>query len=69
MQLVFSFSTLLASLVVALSLVNDVQARPVAARGAGMTTLPLKRITHGARSDVHPQIVSIVYATNIPRAV
>ena len=39
---------LLVSLVVALLLVNDVQSRPVAARGASMTALLLEHITHGA---------------------
>ena len=48
MQLDFSFSMLLASLVVALLLVNDVQSRLAAARGASMTAFLLKHIKHGA---------------------
>ncbi|KAH8117800.1 acid protease [Phellopilus nigrolimitatus] len=55
MQLVLSFSTLLASLLVALSLANDAAARPLK-RNAGMVTLPMKRISQ-ARNDVHPQLL------------
>lgn len=54
MQLLFSFSTLLASLLVAITLTSDVQAHPVR-RNGGMVTMPLKRIQ--ARGDVHPTIV------------
>jgi len=54
MQLVLSFSTLLASLLVAITLVQ-VDAAPFDA-SAGLKTLPLKRV-HQARDDVHPQIL------------
>lgn len=54
MQLGLSFSLLLASLLFSLS--SGVQAAP-AKRGAGMVTLPLKRI-HQVRDDIHPQVVS-----------
>ncbi|EJD06630.1 acid protease [Fomitiporia mediterranea MF3/22] len=55
MQLFVSFSTLLTSLLLAISLTGDVDARP-AKRDAGTITLPLKRMTQ-ARSDIHPQIL------------
>ena len=55
MQLVLSFSTLLASLLLALSLTENAVARPYR-RDAGIITLPLKRIPQ--RDDVHPQVVS-----------
>ncbi|KAL5525982.1 hypothetical protein ACEPAG_7320 [Sanghuangporus baumii] len=55
MQLIVSFSTLLASLLLAISLANDVEARPYR-RDVGMVNLPLKRIEQ-ARSDVHPQVL------------
>jgi len=51
MQLSFSFSTLLAGVLVAL-FAHDVQAVPVQPR---MVTLPLKRMEH--RSNAHPQIL------------
>ena len=54
MQLIGSFSALLASLLVASTLTGDVQAHPIR-RNAGMVTMPLKRIN--ARADVHPNIV------------
>ncbi|OBZ72300.1 putative aspartic-type endopeptidase CTSD [Grifola frondosa] len=56
MQLALSFTTLLASLLVVLSVTGDgVQAAP-ARRSGSMVTLPLKRI-HQARSDIHPQVL------------
>ncbi|THH03644.1 hypothetical protein EW145_g6119 [Phellinidium pouzarii] len=54
MQLVLSFSTLLASLLLAITLVSDVDARPYK-RDGGMVTFPVKRITQ--RSDIHPQVL------------
>ncbi|PAV16553.1 acid protease [Pyrrhoderma noxium] len=54
MQLVLSFSTLLASLLLALSLTENAVARPYR-RDAGIITLPLKRIPQ--RDDVHPQVL------------
>jgi len=54
MQIVHSFSTLLASLLVAITLVQ-VDAAPVDST-AGLRTLPLKRV-HQARDDIHPQIL------------
>lgn len=53
MQLTFSFSLLLATLLLTVS--SGVQAAP--ARRGGMVTLPLKRIPQ-ARDDIHPQVVS-----------
>lgn len=58
MQFGFTFTVLLASLLVAISPQN-VEAAP-AKRGAGLITLPLKRL-HGPRSDIHPQVVSFVH--------
>lgn len=55
MQFGFTFTVLLASLLVAISS-QTVEAAP-AKRGAGLITLPLKRL-HGPRSDIHPQVVS-----------
>ncbi|KLO12797.1 acid protease [Schizopora paradoxa] len=55
MQLVLSFSTLLASLLVAITLVQ-VDAAPVNNPRAGHITLPLKRV-HQARDDIHPQVL------------
>jgi len=55
MQLVLNFSVLLASLVVALSVVGTVEAAPIK-RNEGLATLSLRRITQ-ARSDVHPQML------------
>ena len=52
MQLGLSLSLLLASLLFSLS--SGVQAAPT--KRGGMVTLPLKRI-HGARDDIHPQVV------------
>ncbi|KAI5119836.1 hypothetical protein M0805_008402 [Coniferiporia weirii] len=54
MQLLVSFSTLLASLLLAITLASDVDARPFR-RNAGMITFPVKRIAQ--RSDIHPQIL------------
>ena len=54
MQLVVSFSTLLASLFVALALVGDAEALPTK-RNVGIVTLPMKRIAQDR--SVHPQIV------------
>lgn len=56
MQLTISFFALLVTVLVALS---DVEALP-AKRGAGMITLPLKRIQQPS-SDLHPQIVRIQF--------
>lgn len=56
MQLTFSFPTLLASLLVALALVNDASAVPVK-RTNGMVTLPIKRVAQ--RGDIHPQVVRV----------
>lgn len=53
MQLGFSLSVLLASLLLANPGVEALPAR----RNAGTVTLPLKRL-HGQRSDLHPQVVS-----------
>jgi hypothetical protein len=53
MQLGFSFSLLLASLILFFS--ASVEAIPVR-RNAGLVTLPLKRLQQ--RTDVHPTIVS-----------
>lgn len=58
MQLVLSFSTLLASLLVAITLVQ-VDAAPFNPT-AGLKTLPLKRV-HQARDDIHPQIVRMLW--------
>lgn len=55
MQLVFHFSTLLASLIIAISLASDATALPYR-RDAGMVTLPLKRLESNKR-DLHPQVV------------
>ena len=58
MQLALSFSTLLASILVLLTVTdNGVHAAPTSKRAAKTITLPLKRI-HQNRGDVHPQIVS-----------
>lgn len=55
MQLALSFSALLACLLVTLSSVDNAQAL-LTKRGGNTVTLPLKRI-HGARDDVHPQVL------------
>ncbi|KAK7690622.1 hypothetical protein QCA50_005721 [Cerrena zonata] len=54
MQLGFSFSLLLATLVLAMSSV--VEAAPTVKRSSGMITLPLKRIAQN-RDDVHPLVL------------
>ena len=54
MQLGFSFSLLLATLVLALS--STVEAAPTIKRSSGMITLPLKRITQN-RDDVEPLVL------------
>ncbi|TDL16982.1 acid protease [Rickenella mellea] len=57
MQLGFSFSVLLASLLVALSVSDTVNAAPTKRSPTpGMVTLPLKRL-HRARDDIHPLIL------------
>lgn len=56
MQLALSFSTLLACLLITLASVDNAQAVP-AKRSGNIVTLPLKRV-NGARSDIHPQVVS-----------
>lgn len=57
MQLGLSFSMLLAALLVSVSLYGDSAEAVPTRRGAGMVTLPLKRI-HQPRDDIHPQVVS-----------
>ena len=56
MQLPISFSLLLASILVSLTLFGDAATAAPAKRGAKMITLPLKR-AHQKRTDVHPQVV------------
>lgn len=53
MQLGFSFTLLLASVLFSLS--SGVQAAPSRRANPGFVTLPLKRI-HQARDDIHPQV-------------
>ena len=53
MHLGFSFTLLLASLLLSIS--TGVQAAP-ARRNAGIVTLPLKRL-HQLRDDIHPTLV------------
>ncbi|EPT01339.1 hypothetical protein FOMPIDRAFT_1023268 [Fomitopsis schrenkii] len=55
MQLPVSFSVLLASVLVSLTLFGDVAIAAPAKRDAKTITLPLKR-THQKRTDVHPQV-------------
>ncbi|KAI0951080.1 hypothetical protein AcW1_008216 [Taiwanofungus camphoratus] len=55
MQLGLSFSMLLAALLVSVSLYGDSAEAVPTRRGAGMVTLPLKRI-HQPRDDIHPQV-------------
>ena len=62
MQLGFSFSLLLASILFTLS--TGVEAAPTRRANPGFVTLPIKRI-HQARDDIHPHVVSVV-ATPTP---
>jgi hypothetical protein len=62
MQLGISFTVLLASLILALSSADSVEAAPFR-RNAGMITLPLKRL-HNSRDDIHPQVVSILHRSD-----
>ncbi|THH18129.1 hypothetical protein EW146_g2804 [Bondarzewia mesenterica] len=63
MQLGLTFSLLLASLFLTLSSVDAV---PVKRQNSGIVTLPLKRV-HGARSDVHPQVLLQQYINRSQR--
>ena len=56
MQLPISFSVLLASVLVSLTLFGDAALAAPAKRNAKTITLPLKR-AHQKRTDVHPQVV------------
>ncbi len=56
MQLQFTFSALLAGLLIVLS-AQDAEAKPVK-RSVGMITLPLTRAEH-ARRGIHPSIVRL----------
>ncbi|PCH42313.1 acid protease [Wolfiporia cocos MD-104 SS10] len=56
MQLVLSFSVLLASILVTLSAVGDSAQAAPARRNNGMITLPLKRIHQTRDSGLHPQV-------------
>ena len=57
MQLpILSFSVLLASVLVSLTLLGDSAIAAPAKRDANTITLPLKR-AHQKRADVHPQVV------------
>ena len=53
----FTFSLSLSVLLAILAALSAVDAAPTK-RGAGMVTLPLKRLQQ-SRADVHPQVVSV----------
>jgi hypothetical protein len=55
MQLGLSFSTLLASVLIAFSATESVEARPFSRMNAGMLTMPLKRIPQNP--NIHPQVL------------